>query len=337
MHLNKHKRVRKDLRVNTNVHIGLKGFFTVELIDAKTKEVKRRLEFENLITDAGLNALAATQIGTLCNSYMACGTGAVAPAVTDTILGAEVASRSNSTGGIAGTSGSGPAFAYWFQKTTRNFIESQVNGNLTELGLFTASSGGTMWCRQLFKDGAGAPTVIVKTAAEQLRVTYEIRLYSPADVTVNPLAISGTNYSITTRAIHIDIAFSWGDAGNLSMLSNGFSGNNANSTASIKAIESNVLVSQTAASPAGTLYTPTSVAMAGYVAGNFYQEYTCIWDPGVANPVGGIGGLLLECRYFNVPLSLTVCEFQMAFTPKLPKDNMKRLTLVVRLSWGRYP
>ena len=233
--------------------------------------------------------------------------------------------------------GAGPSNAYWYRKITRNFVETQANGNLTELGLFTASSGGTMFVRQLFKDGTGTPTTITKTNTDQLRVTYEIRFYSPADVTVNPISISGTNYSVTTRAIHIDSARPWGyDATSFACMF-GFTGGNANSVNSIVATDINTLVAQTGANPAGTLYTPTSVAKSTYVNGNYYYDYTVIWDPGIANPVGGIGGVLLTAVTNGATVSNSNAQFQMAFTAKLPKDNTKRLTLVLRLSWGRGP
>jgi hypothetical protein len=346
MHINKRKRVRKDLTIHAHLHTGISGYFTVDLIEAATGRVKRHLEFKNLITDAGLNALNNTTIATWIgqaglNGFMGCGTNATAPANADTTLGAEIAPasshRTNSNGGIAEVFGAGPANAYWFRKVTYNFVEAQANGNLTEIGLFSAVTGGTMFCRQLLKDGTGTPTVVVKTAADQLRVTYEIRFYSPADVTVNPLAISGSNYSVTTRAIHIDGNRLWGhDNSNFSIMV-GFKGDNCNSVNMICSIDSNTLVAQTGANPSGTIFTPTSVAKSAYVNGNFWLDYTVIWDPGVSNPAGGVGGILLRCDLAGGTVGTANCEFQMAFTPKLPKDNTKRLTLVMRLSWGRGP
>lgn len=342
MHINKHRRARKDLKIHANMRIGLKGFFTVTLIEAATGRIKQYLEFENLITDAGLNAMNNTSIETLIDSFMGVGTNATAPANGDVALGAEIAPttthRSNSTGGIAEVFGAGAANAYWFRKITRNFIETQANGNLTELGLFTANTGGTMWCRQLFKDGTGTPTVVVKTAADQLRVTYEIRLYNPADVTVNPIAISGTNYSVTTRATKIDDNRRWGHDGSTFSVMFGFKGDNPNTgNVSFSAVDGNTLPASTANPVVTSTTTPTSTAKAAYVNGNFFLDYTVIWDPGIANPAGGIGGVLVSAVLAGSSSGATNCQFMMAFTPKLPKDNTKRLTLVLRLSWGRGP
>src|SRR5690606_9804975 len=66
--------------------IAVEGYFTVELIHARTGLVKRRLHFRNLITNAGLDALAGgTAINDLVN-YLAVGTGSSEPSYTDTTL-----------------------------------------------------------------------------------------------------------------------------------------------------------------------------------------------------------------------------------------------------------
>lgn len=342
MHINKHKRVRKDLKIHANLHIGIKGFFTVDLIEAATGRIKQHLEFDNLIVDAGLDALNNATINTFLSGFMGVGTSSTAPANAQTGLITEIApsssNRTNSNGGIAEVFGAGAANAYWYRKLTFNFVEAQGNGNLTELGLFTAVTGGTMLCRQLFKDNTGTPITIVKTAADQLRVTYEIRFYSPTpDVVVNPLTIAAVSYVATTRAIHIDGNRIWGHDGSAFSVMVGFKGDNCNSVNAISATDVDVLVANTGASPAGTLYTPTSVAKAAYVNGNFWLDYTVIWDPGIANPGGGIGGVLLTCQLTGTTLANINTQFQMKFVPKLPKDNTKRLTLVLRLSWGRGP
>ncbi len=317
--------------VMPKLQFGLKGFFTVELIEAKTGRVKRRLEFQNLMTDAGLNALGSgTQLETLINSYMAVGTGSTIPANGDTALVTEVGpsstNRSNSNGGIAEVFGSGPSFAYWYRRITRNFSETQANGNLTELGLFTTVTAGTMFARQLFKDALGSATTITKTNIDQLRVTYELRVYSPVgDTTVSPVTISGSNYSVTTRAVGINTDRNWGYDGTAFGLMYLF--RNLAITGSCMA--SDVLLSATATHAGIVSFDPSSTTRSVYVPGDFYIDLTLVWDPGAANPVGGIGSVFISLANGK--------SFQQAFTPKLPKDNTKRLTIVNRVSWGRYP
>lgn len=333
--------------------VSFRGFFVVELIHARTGLIKQRLEFENLITDAGLDSLGATlNINQLVGQYMGVGTGSTAPAVGDTTLVAEIAPqathRSNSNGSIAEVRGSGGAFAYWYRKITRLFVEAQANGNLTELGLFSASSGGTMWCRQLFKTGAGVPTVIVKTAADQLRVTYELRLYSPVgDAVVSPIVISGVNYDVTTRAVDIDNDTAWGSWGALSLLCGplvAFKGDvltTANGTNhAVTSVSSDVLVAATATAPsdAAAVANTSSRNMSAYGGGTYYREQTLIWEPSIGNHVGGIGGITSAIGGVDNGNSMQSAKaFQQKFAPKIPKDNTKRFTFVNRLSWGRYP
>src|SRR5690606_975085 len=117
----------------------VEGYFTVELIHARTGLVKRRLHFRNLITDAGLDALAGGARITDLINYLAVGTGSSEPSYTDTTLNAEVA-RTNSNGGFGDSDarvGDGDLVEYWRRIRTRVFTEAQANANLTELGFFS--------------------------------------------------------------------------------------------------------------------------------------------------------------------------------------------------------
>lgn len=304
----------------------MEGFFTVELIDAKTQRVKRRLDFKNLITNAALDAYATSAVTSLL-TYAGVGTGGTAPANTDTTLQAEIAptttNRTNNNGGIAAADAytAGPP-DYWERTLTYLFVETQGNGNLTEIGLFSATSGGTMWTRQLLKDGTGTPTVITKTASDQLRVTYKLRTYPPnADVTGNIL-ISGTNYAYTLRAANVTSGFTW---------QQGFLvGGPTYAKTQPATAWSGALAARTT-QPTGTSSQGT-VSTAAYVGGNYYMDSTYVWDTTVANfGAGGIPAITFYQAASYGP------NFQCGFAPALPKDNTKKLTLIFRNSWGRYP
>lgn len=298
------------------------GWFDVKLIHAATGKVKKHLRFRNLITNAALDAMGGTLNPTNMTAYFGVGTGATAPANADTTLQTPLGTRVASS---TLSSGSGPSYAYWFKKLQFTFLEANANGTLTEIGGFSANAGGTMWTRQLFKDGSGTPTAITKTSSDQLQVTYEMRLYSPtADVT-GTLVINSTNYPYTIRAADITSATRWGDSGPLANF-------NAGSTASTaQAIETNTL-GTTSGVPGGAVTNSTSGAFSAYVAGSYTRDVTYIWDPGVANYATGIGSLL-----YGAPNNVCNPPFQIGFTTKIPKDATKRFTLVARLAWGRYP
>ncbi len=67
------------------VQIG--GYYYVYLIDAETGEVKRELEFPNLITDSGLDFIGqGTSLDTIYTT-LAVGTSNTTPTVSDTALG----------------------------------------------------------------------------------------------------------------------------------------------------------------------------------------------------------------------------------------------------------
>jgi hypothetical protein len=299
--------------------VALEGWCTAELIHARTGLIKQRLQFRNLIMDAALDVLGtggATHLNAFAQGWIGVGTGSAAPAANQTSLVAEIGTRSNSNGGIADVTGSGAAFAYWYYRMTRIFLEANANGNLTEFGVFNLSTASTMFARQLFKDGTGTPTTIVKTSAEQLRITYEVRIYPPtADQVGGPIAISGTNYNYTSRAANIGTATAWGSGGATGMLVNFGSSSGAycncmNSTAD-------------------------TTTMTTYVAGSFYREWTYIWSAAIANFTGGSGGI--SGFAFTPHGSANSITHQAQLSAAIPKDNTKRLTLVWRFPFGRYP
>jgi hypothetical protein len=121
-----------------NDQISLKGALTI----TKNGEVIR--EIDNLVVTAGKELLASRLAGNSGSviSYMAVGTGTTAAAVGNTTLATELDRNALSVnGGTA--SGAGVTYA-----TT--WLAGDATGALTEAGLFTASSGGTMLARTVF-------------------------------------------------------------------------------------------------------------------------------------------------------------------------------------------
>jgi len=317
----------------------VKGWFVVELLDAATGCVKRRLEFPNLITDAGLDIYFAGTTMLTLTTWCACGTDSTAPAVSQTSLGAEISpsssNRTNSNGAIADVHAFVGGSFYWSKKITKLFTETQANGNLTEFGLFTANTGGTMWTRQLFKDGGGTPTTIVKTSADQLRITYEYRLYFPSADLVSTKNISGTVYDYTVRPNNVDGAATWGGISGHIEAGAGSSWLGSGGVGPPEGKESNVLVATTDDfGSAGADATPDSVSMAAYTNGTFFRDGTAVWEPGSANFATGFGGTTVGWNGFQNNIRM----FQVVFhTTKLPKTNTKRLTLTFRWALTRFP
>lgn len=314
--------------------VGFEGIVTVQLgrnlrAGDKNPLILREWQFKNLIVDAGIDQImnGSTAINQMLG-YLAVGTNSTAPAASDTGLGAEV-TRVNSNGGFADTVGDGASFEYRWLKRTRLFLEAEGNGNLTECGFFKNAAGAPMWMRQLFKDSGGTPTTIIKTAADQLRVIYELRVYPPNSDVAGTIAISATNYDYVHRAAEADNIM-W----TLDTIQN-FAGNvwfAANSTSGA-ALETQTLGSRTQA-PSGTAEVTSSVSYSAYVNGNFYRDATHIWEPSKGNFTLGVGATTLN---FRGDSANTQPQFQTSWTPRFSKDNTKRLTLVTRVTMSRYP
>lgn len=142
----------------------VKGSVKVELRDADGN-LKQSHEDHNLIVTVGKNYLAAwlaaaSQAGKFM-SYIALGTGSTAPAASDTTLETELTGGGNSR--VIGTLAS--STNTW--SNTAIFLPGNGTGAVTEAGLFSASSAGTMFARQVF-------SAYNKAAGDTLTVTWSV-------------------------------------------------------------------------------------------------------------------------------------------------------------------
>ena len=136
----------------------IKGKFKLILRD-EFGNIKEQREVENLITTAGKAALAtwlaqATQAAYFM-PYMAVGTGTTPAAVTDTQLETEGCTRIAST-----ITNSTNTFIH-----TATFPAGNGTGALTEVGILSASSSGTLFSHSIF-------SVINKGASDGLEIIY---------------------------------------------------------------------------------------------------------------------------------------------------------------------
>lgn len=313
----------------------IEGWVTVELgrnLQAHDKNpiILRRLRFKNLIVDAGLDQLGGVTNMNGMPNYIAVGTSSTAPAASDTDLVAPTGVRTNSNGGFADVTGFGASNLYAYIQRTRLFLEAESNGNLTEVGFFKNNVGAPMWMRQLFKDGGGTPTTIVKTASDQLRIIYELRVYPPSVDVSSTISISTVSYTYTHRAANIG-ALQWGFAGAQCIFAlfglSGWSNNTA------MAWETNTL-GATSSVPTGTAIGSDSTTVGAYTNGTFFRDLTHKWEPATANFGTGIGATGFALGSSGQAASNA--NFQTSWSPKFTKDNTKRLTLVTRISWGNH-
>jgi hypothetical protein len=136
-----------------NVHIVLRG------PDGK---VKHDETLHNLITTAGRNAIVsrlASSPGSAVPTHMAIGTGATAAAAGDTTLQTEL-DRNALTSNTASTN---------VLTMVGDWAAGDGTGAITEAGVLSASSGGTLFARAVF-------SVINKAAGDTLQITWTFTL-----------------------------------------------------------------------------------------------------------------------------------------------------------------
>lgn len=310
--------------------VQLGGVFTVELIHARTGLVKRRLRFRNLITNSGLNGLAGGASGFSLaglvgsGGYVMVGTGTAAPAMTDTDLQTRI-DETNADGGFPfGQGNSGAPDYYSYRSKTWLFTEAEANGNLTEVGVsyfLPGDSRYVFFTRQLFRDELGNPITITKTNEDQLKITYEIRVYPPITDWVQVVNINGVNYTVTHRPVNITDSNAWA--------ASDYFANQAS------VWETDVLLSYTATLPASGAVRITTPTDLPYVADSFYTDTRFEWGAALANFATGIGRIAIHQS--NSSSTPTQGRWQATFSPKLPKNDVSKLTVVSRTSWAQRP
>jgi hypothetical protein len=197
-----------------------------------------------------------------------------------------------------------------------------ATGTWTEVGFFSASSGGTMFNRQLFKDQAGNPTSFVVLADEELWLDLYIRLYPPTNDVTGSVTITGSGtHDYTVRAINVT---------GLPWYAQYLAWPNHNSQP-LRLAETNVLVAQTSNVSSTGANSRTQVA---YATDSFYRDQSSVWDPVSANFGTGVGTVVVN--RIAVQGTDVGSLYQLALTPKILKNSTHRLTLSFRTPWGRY-
>lgn len=308
-----------------NIAFGVCGFFKFEAVklDKDGNETSRRTLadwFPNLITNNGLNLyMAATGSGLGSNplSYCQVGSGSTPPAVTDTALVARIANNNSILTTSNGVASSAPY--YGWKRFTYRFNEGVAAGNISEVGI-SQSTTGNLFSRALILD-EGSPTTLVVLPDETLDVTYELRLYPPSADAAGSVTLDSIVYNFTLRASRATTATNWADG-----IGTGIAGLTA-----ITYPAASVLGAVTG-QPTGTPTTPVSPVFAAYTSGNYYRDFTATWGLTQGNATGGIGCV----EIVESVGSVSPGAFQMQFTPVIPKDGTRIMTLTFRYSIARH-
>ena len=301
--------------------IGIGGYFYVDLIDAKSGEIKQHLEFPNLITDAGLDLIGTGVKLNVVYNELAVGTGTSTPAVTDTALDAQVDSTT-SDNGIADADGTvSTPREYAFRRRTRVFLEGEANADLTELGW---KVGSTLANRALFKDLAGNSTTVFKTDNDLLQISYEYRIFAPTvDLSGSfDLGIGSGSTSYMLRPQNVGQADGWGalrtDMGDFT-------------SPFAKVHETAQLGSRTGNNDPSPSAEESSNTFLTYTSSNFFRDMEYEWT--YSDAVFGSGiGLITWNPWFS---SGNKAIWQMFLSSSLEKTNTNKFTIRFRQRWDR--
>jgi hypothetical protein len=266
--------------------------------------------FPNLITNYGLNAIG---INTTYVNNCQVGSGSTAPAFTDTSLVSRVASTSL-YGLVTGITGSSPYYSWG--TFTYTFLAGAAAGNLSEVGISSASSGN-LFSRALILDEEGDPTTITVLSDEVLYVTYQLRRYLPEVDTEGTVEIDGVTYSFVGRAASAN-GYGFWPAIFSAVLHTGSNPSGLTYTGTLGTIT---------ATPTYQNGTPATVAtIATYVADSHETSWTYSFSLSQGNATGGIAAFMFD---------LAGAKYQFSVDPVIPKTADKVMTITIEAGWGR--
>jgi hypothetical protein len=298
-----------------NLKMGLKGKYTLR-VTRPGVGVIRVLEFDNIITDLGLNGIGSN--GTSWATAVALGTGTATPAVGDTAVSGTVVSTTTTNGTASGTITSGINRYAWY-RWTRRFAQGVATGNWTEVGIGRNST--TLWSRALILDGSDMPTTLTIIATDFLDVDYELRVY-PSEVDATGMRTIGgidTNYIVRPASIAVGaaadmLAGGWMLAPNSSFINYYGPG----------VFGANYIF------PTGTSVSGSSPSVAAYSSGSYRKVITYSASISQANVTGGVSAFSM-----NFTGIVGGSNFKCSFSPPIAKDATKTLTLTFGFTWGR--
>lgn len=184
------------------VQAGAVGHFrNVEVLDKNGAVKFQTGEFPNLITDQGLSRLYSTAVGDYeVFSYMKASSDSSSPQEQDTTLPGLLGSVRDTGDGVLSRN---VAEGYVSKTFTWTFPVGAVVGNVSKLATGWQGSNTGNFSIALIRDTQGNPTSITVLADEQLRVTWELRLYWPTEDVIGTLVNEGNrggSFNYTVRA-----------------------------------------------------------------------------------------------------------------------------------------
>jgi hypothetical protein len=282
--------------------------------------------FHNTILDQGLDRMGATAAATVISSAQV-GTGNTPPSTTQTSLTTFLAGVDSGSPYPSSTTNSGSPNYQSLKTWIFTFTQGAVVGTIAEVGVGWASTGSTLFSRELIRDGGGSPITLSLTAIDQLIIYYELTFTPTITDGSGSVVLNSITYNYSSRILRV-----------ASFASAVFSvlGQRLAFVDTVDTYQSGAsLAAITANFPNGTAISngsQSSITTGSYTTGNYYLNKSIFWDVGRANHAGGIGALFISLSGGSGGPDI---YYQIVFATPIPKTNVQQLTLVIRFSWAR--
>lgn len=302
-------------------HMALEGVLRLELFDGNGNLKIDTGEFNNLITNSGLDLFYTKKAGRLFSYTCSIGSDDTTPSVTDTGPGSVLATKPKSSADLVSKLGdvndlvSDPLRVEIENKYTFNAGEG--TGTIAEICIGDNSGTPVNFSRALVQVN-GSPGTIVKTAEDILIVTYTLKVYVDTSGTPHDVyddGPGGTKHECVVLPVRHSGAIQGGSNYFFSVSVRGTSyvGNRA-------------MQAMNGSSYSGLAYT-SMPTLSPYIPGAHEIEYIYSLSSGQGNVVGGIS-------YFYGSTSDNAA-IQATFDPPIPKTSQETLELRFKRSWGR--
>lgn len=306
--------------MDINVAFGVEGIYSFKAVNAVTG-VERDLdgiisdESPNMVVDSGLNALGS-ETNTLAR-YCKVGTSSSPVLASQTALGNEVASTQTVQAQSGGCQATAPYFS-WGRITFR-FGQGAAAGNLTEVGI--SDNNNALFSRALILDSGGNPTTLTILSDEYLDVTYELRFYQETADQNFVVTLYGVDYDVLARPANITGVFT-----NPGGIITSYFYSHITYYYTTQYYYYNGVIGPITGQPSGSSDS-NYTGYGTYVNGSLEKNFILSLGLNNGNLAGGIKSVYIKTHK---------ADWQLQFTPAIPKDNFKTLVLNIYVSWARY-
>ena len=315
------------------IRAGVSGHFKLETHSAVTGELRKCIEFDNLITNTGMDAMMT---GWFSTQYFAVGTGTTPPTFTDTTLSNQLVYAGSDASNISDSNSGSPLY-YGQRISWHRFNPGQATGNITEVGvggeLTTSPTKVVCSARALIVDGSGNPIALTVLPDEYLTVTYTRRFYPPLTDSTGSFTIGGDTYNYTARlgyAQYVDALtlFAPTSPGNIMWIT-------------VAPTSTVTFGPMTGTFSGGTLLSESgaaggSVTGLTYVAGSFQRAWNIVIPLAAANHASGIIAFIPRLQSSAINSNYTNFPVRYLLDRPIMKTSSQTLTFTLRLQAYRH-